>query len=117
MLDTRITYNSEYDNIPMEGVLVNKFEHNGREVGLIFYREWIARDAPPYFEDEDGDLICEPIHVRRYLFRYVHIDNKRLTIYPGEKSICQGEDKNDLIEKYCKYEPVKEFYFNDLNWI
>lgn len=117
MLDIRITYSSEYDNMPRDGVLVERLEHNGRDVALIFYPEWVARDVPPYFEDDDGDLVCEPIHVIRYLFRYVHVDNKRLTIYPNEKSVCQGEDKNDLVEKYCKYEPVEEFYFSSLDYI
>jgi len=115
MLDIKITYCSEYDDIPREGVLVERLKHNGKDVALIFYPEWITRNAPPYFEDDDGDLVCEPIHVTRYLFRYVYPDNKRLTIYPNEKSVCQGKDKNDLVEKYCKYERVKECYFNDLN--
>lgn len=117
MIDTRITYSSGYDNIPREGVLVERLEHDGRDVCLIFYEDWVAREVPPYFEDDDGDMVCACIHIIRYMFRYVYADDERLTIYPNEKAVCPAETKEELPQKYCKLCPVKEFYFNSLDYI
>lgn len=119
MLNTKITYTREYDNIPIEGVLIRRFTHTNegygqtKEIALIFYEDWVGRPTEPYFEDDDGDLVCEHVLVTRPLFRYVEVDNYRLQIYEGEKSKYEGENMIDLMDKYCKYQNVKEYYIED----
>lgn len=119
MLNTKITYTREYDNVPIEGVLIRKFTHTNecygqtKEIALIFYEDWVGKPTEPYFEDDDGDLVCECVLVTRPLFRYVELDNDRLQIYEGEKSKYEAENMIDLMDKYCKYQNVKEYYIED----
>ena len=121
MLNTKIIYNRPYDNFPSEGVLVRRFIHTNesygqtKEIALIFYEDFISRSTEPYFEDDDGDLVCESILVLRPLFRYVEVSDKNLTICEGEKSKYEAENIVDLMTKYCKYQAVKEYYVED--WI
>lgn len=121
MLNTKITYTREFDNVPIEGVLVRRFTHTNKgygqtkEIALIFYEDWVARPTEPYFEDDYGDLVCEHILVSRPLFRYVEVDNDRLQIYEKEKSKYEAENMVDLMDKYCKYQNVKEYYIQD--WV
>lgn len=110
MFDIKIIYCSEYDEIEREGVLIKKLTHNGNDLALIFYPEWIAIDHPPYFEDDDGDIVCEPLLAVRFVFRYVDISHGRLTIYDNEKSKYTGETEDELIEKYGGF--GGGFYFN-----
>lgn len=97
MINTRITYIREYDNVPVEGVLVERFKHTNdfynetKDIALIYYKDWVARPTKPYFEDDDGDLVCEPVHVTRPMFRYVEVSNDRLKIYENEKSIYEAK--------------------------
>jgi len=120
MLNTRITYTREYDNVPIEGVLIERFTHTNegygqtKDICLIYYKDWIARDCPPYFEDYDGDLVCEPILFARPMFRYVEASNDRLKIYENEKSIYEAENKVELMDKYTPSSCfVKEWYIED----
>ena len=122
MINTRITYTREYDNVPIEGVLVERFTHTNEDYGqtkdicLIYYKDWIARPTGPYFEDDDGDLVCEPVLVTRPMFRYVEATNNRLKIYENEKSIYEAENRVELMDKYTPFDYfVKEWYVED--WI
>ena len=120
MINTRITYTREYDNVPVEGVLVERFKHTNdfynetKDIALIYYKDYVGRQTKPYFEDEDGDLVCEPILISRPIFRYVDVSNDRLKIYKNEKSIYEANNKIELMNKYTPETCfVKEWYLED----
>ena len=120
MINTRITYTREYDNVPVEGVLVERFKHTNdfysetKDIALIYYEDWVTRPTKPYFEDDDGDLVCEPVLVTRPMFRYVEVSNDRLKIYENEKSIYEAKSKFELMDKYTPSDCfVKEWYVED----
>lgn len=120
MINTRITYTREYDNVPIEGVLVKRFTHTNDEYGqtkdicLIYYNDWIGRDCPPHFKDNDGDLVCDPVLITRPIFRYVEVSNDRLKIYENEKSIYEANNIYELMDKYTPDTCfIKEYYCED----
>lgn len=121
MINTKIIYTREWDNIPVEGVLVDRFTHTNygqtKEIALIFYEDWISRETEPYFPDDYGDLVGESIHLTRPLFRYVEVNDNRLKIYEGEKSKYEAQSKYELMMKYCKYQNIKEYYIEDWAYI
>ena len=119
MLNIRITYTREYDNVPIEGVLVERFTHTNegygqtKDIALIFYKDFVGKPTT-YFEGDDGDLVTNPVLVSRPLFRYVDISNDRLKIYESEKSIYEAKNKVELMDKYTPFNCfVKEYYLED----
>lgn len=99
MINIRITYCREFDGFDSEGVLVKKISYKGKEIALIFYKDFVGKPTRTHFEDDDGDLVYEKVLVEEFVFRYVELKNKRLHIY-NEKSYYRGKDEKELIKKY-----------------
>lgn len=99
MINIRITYCREFDGFDSEGVLVKKISYKGKEIALIFYKDFVGKETGTYFEDDDGDIVYDKVLVEKFVFRYVELKNKRLHIY-NEKSYYCGKDKKELVKKY-----------------
>ena len=99
MINIRITYCREFDSFDSEGVLVKKISYKGKEIVLIFYKDFVGKPTHTHFEDDDGDLVYDKVLVEEFVFRYVELKNKRLHIY-NEKSYYCGKDEKELIKKY-----------------
>lgn len=99
MINIRITYCREFDSFDSEGVLVKKISYKGKEIALIFYKDFVGKPTRTYFEDDDGDIVYDNVLVEEFVFRYVELKNKRLHIY-NEKSYYHGKDEKELIKKY-----------------
>ena len=102
MIDKKIYFERAHDNVPVEGRLVEEFEHTNGDLGtkhiaLIFYPEVITFNI-------DGETILK----EKLVFRYVEYDNKHLHI-KEEPSKYHGNSKYDLLKNYCK----TEFYIED----
>jgi len=102
MIDKKIYFERSYDNVPVEGRLVEEFERTNGDLGtkhiaLIFYPEMLS-----YLVDD------QVIYKEKLVFRYVEYDNKHLHI-KEEPSIYQGNTKYDLLKNYCQ----SEFYIED----
>lgn len=95
MINIRVTYCREFDNFDSEGVLVKKISHNGKEVALIFYKDFVTKPSRLY-----GDLVWDNVLDEEFVFRYVELENKRLHVYENEKSCYCGKNENELIKKY-----------------
>jgi hypothetical protein len=99
MVNIRITYCREFDGFDSEGVLVKKISYKGKEIALIFYKDFVGKPTHTHFEDDDGDIVYDKVLVEEFVFRYVELKNKRLHIY-NEKSYYCGKDEKELIKKY-----------------
>ena len=99
MINIRITYCREFDGFDSEGVLVKKISHKGKEIALIFYKDFLGQETSTHFEDDDGDIVYSKVLVEKFVFRYVELKNERLHIY-DEKSCYCGKDEKELIKKY-----------------
>ena len=100
MINIRITYCGEYDGFDSEGVLIKKIPYRGKEIALIFYKDFVGKPTHTHFEDDDGDLVYDKVLVEEFVFRYVNLDNERLHIYQNEKSYYCGKDEKELVKKY-----------------
>lgn len=112
-----ITYTSEYDNIPCEGILLDRFHcsHDGdsMDVALVFYREFMARECGHGFEDDDGDIVYSSVIVRRPVFRYVDVSEGRIEFgcEPGSEFSAYCNEK-DAVRGMCGLYGG-EFWFDD----
>lgn len=102
MVDKKILYKRSYDNIDVEGRLVDDFDHTNnilgtKHIALIFYPEMISYLI-------DGETIWK----EKLVFRYVEYNDERLHIF-DEPAKYQGNTKYDLLKNYCKM----EFYIED----
>ena len=76
-----------------------KISYKGKEIALIFYKDFVGKPTRTYFEDDDGDFVYNMALIEKFVFRYVELKNKRLRVY-DEKSYYRGEDEKELIKKY-----------------
>lgn len=102
MINIRINYTRPFDNIPTEGVLVERFTHTNKgygvtkDIALIYYNDFVNRNT------------------ERPVFRYVEASDDRLKIYENEKSIYEAPNKIMLMNKYTpKSCFIKEWYIED----
>lgn len=100
MINIRITYCREFDGFDSEGVLVKKISYKGKEIALIFYKDFVGKETGTYFEDDDGDIVYSKVLVEKFVFRYVELKNKRLHIYNEKSSYYCAKDEKELIKKY-----------------
>lgn len=110
MINIRITYCREFDGFDSEGVLVKKISYKGKEIALIFYKDFVGKETSSYFEDDDGDIVYEKVLVEKFVFRYVELKNKRFHIYNEKSSYYCAKDENELIKKYGE-----SLYINSLD--
>lgn len=110
MINIRITYCREFDGFDSEGVLVKKISYKGKEIALIFYKDFVGKETSSYFEDDDGDIVYEKVLDEKFVFRYVELKNKRLHIYNEKSSYYCAKDENELIKKYGE-----SLYINSLD--
>jgi len=98
MIETRAIYVREYDDKPIEGVVINRFTHRNygleKDIVLIFYKDVID-------------------NIERPVLRYVEANNTRLTIDIITPAIYTANNLYDLLTKYCSDYFVKEYYIED----
>lgn len=99
MINIRITYCREFDGFDSEGVLIKKISYKGKEIALIFYKDFVGKPTHTHFEDDDGDIVYDKVLVEEFVFRYVELKNKRLHIY-NEKSYYCAKNEKEFIKKY-----------------
>ena len=100
MINKKVIYKRPYDDLEIEGRLIEQFEHTNKSLGtknisVIFYKD--------KFKSNWNNNIYE-----KMVFRYIESDDDRLTIFDNI-SKYDGNSKYELIKKYG----TSEFYIED----